>query len=110
MPVNGAAYWWTAALAPPKYSRFLSFVSGWIIVLSLFCNVASYAYAMSSQICTGISLIVPSWYATNAESMAVSMAVVLVWAILMLLKLEDVKWVYYSCCKFPSTSNSFHVF
>lgn len=86
-----------------KYSRFLSFVSGWIIVLSLFCNVASYAYAIYSQICTGISLIVPSWHPSNAESMAVAMAVVLVWSILMLLKLEDVKWVYYTCCKLLST-------
>lgn len=99
MPINGAYYWYTAALAPPKWSRFLSFLTGWTNVLAMFTSTTSFVYAVAGLIIHGIVLVAPEWIPTNPQVLGVAYATLIVWAFLATLKLEQVMWVYISCCK-----------
>lgn len=100
MPVNGACYWWTAALAPSRLSRPLAFVSGWTNVLALFTSVASFSYATSASLRAAIALLEPNWAATDAQLMGMSFAMIFLWTCLTVLKLENIAMVYIGCGKF----------
>jgi hypothetical protein len=99
MPLNGATYWWTAALAPPRLSRPLSFISGCTIVLSLFTGVASFAFAAGQSIIHSIPLLKPDFTVTQAAQMGVAMGVLALWATLMTIKLERISILFICCSK-----------
>ncbi|KAM0544364.1 hypothetical protein ACHAPJ_011823 [Fusarium lateritium] len=101
MPLNGATYWWTAALAPPKWSRFLSFVSGCTTVLSLFTSVASYAYASSSIIIICVNIYSGGQAITAAQQMAVAMGIVVLWIVGLRLQLDKIGWIMVFCTVVP---------
>lgn len=94
MPVNGAYYWWTAALAPRWCSRFISYVAGWCALLTLATSTASFSYAVASSVVIGITYVAPSWTPDNAQLMGITFAIVICWAALSALKLENISWVY----------------
>ncbi|KAG7438650.1 putative amino-acid permease [Fusarium oxysporum f. sp. raphani] len=73
MPVNGANYWWTAALAPPSISRHLSFIAGMANIMNALTRIASFAWASSSSICTIIGLFT-GWVPANPIIFAVAIA------------------------------------
>ncbi|KAJ5552469.1 hypothetical protein N7494_001847 [Penicillium frequentans] len=97
MPVNGAMYWWTAALAPESWSRCLGFISGWINLFGLFTGVASFAYAVASGLAYSILIARPDWSCTNAMIMAMALGVVVFWVVSMMLRLENVTLAYMIC-------------
>lgn len=94
MPVNGAFYWWSGALAPPKYANIVSFVSGWLNVLSMFSATAAFVYAVASSLSFTINIVQPDFVWTNASLLGLSIAVLFVWAALMSLKLETISVVF----------------
>lgn len=105
MPVNGSFYWWSGALAPSKYSNFVSFVSGWLNVLSMFSATAAFAYAVASSVAFSVNIVAPDFVWTNPQLMGLSISVILVWAALMSLRLESISVVFMAMGKF-STRNS----
>ncbi|KAI1022604.1 hypothetical protein LB503_000719 [Fusarium chuoi] len=44
MPVNGANYWWTAALSLPSISRPLSLIAGMANIMNALTSIASFAW------------------------------------------------------------------
>lgn len=94
MPVNGSFYWWTGALAPPKWSRIISFTAGWLNVFSMFTATAAFAYALAASLAYSINMVNPDFPFTNAQLMAMSMAVFFLWLMLMLFKVETIGMVY----------------
>lgn len=97
MPVNGAFYWWTAAMAPKWCSKFLSFVSGWVNLLTLATSIASFAFAVTSSTVQGIIYVAPQWSPSNAELMGIAFGVVFLWLALASRRLEEISWVYLAC-------------
>lgn len=94
MPVNGSFYWWAGALAPPAWSRAVSFITGWMNVLTMFASTATFAYAVASSLSYGVTIALPDMIWTNAQVMALSLAVVLIWSAIMTLRLERIAFVY----------------
>lgn len=94
MPVNGAFYWWTAALGPKRVSRVLSFVAGWINCISLITSLASFSYAVASSWAVIISMLHPEWIPTNAQIMGVAMGLVILWGLLGALRMEKFTWLF----------------
>ena len=96
MPVNGAFYWWTGALVPPKWSHFVSYLTGWLNLLSMFTATAAFAYAVASSFAYSVTIAVPTMEWTDPQLMAISMGVTILWAALMSLKLESIGIIYVS--------------
>ncbi|RAK84384.1 hypothetical protein BO79DRAFT_275719 [Aspergillus costaricaensis CBS 115574] len=96
MPVNGSFYWWAGALAPPAWSHAVSFITGWMNVLTMFASTATFAYAVASSLSYGVTIALPDMIWTNAQVMALSLAVVLIWSAIMTLRLERIAFVYIS--------------
>ncbi|KAL4745058.1 hypothetical protein BDW72DRAFT_199001 [Aspergillus terricola var. indicus] len=94
MPVNGAFYWWSGALALPRWSRSVSFITGWLNMLSMFTATAAFAYAVASSFSFSLSIAVPGTEWTNAQLMGLSIGVVVLWSALMTLRLERVAVIY----------------
>ncbi|PYI30060.1 hypothetical protein BP00DRAFT_477611 [Aspergillus indologenus CBS 114.80] len=94
MPVNGSFYWWAGALAPPAWSHAVSFITGWMNVMTMFASTASFAYAVASSLSYGVTIALPDLIWTNAQVMALSLAVVLIWSAMMTLRLERIAFVY----------------
>ncbi|UPL02490.1 hypothetical protein LCI18_013424 [Fusarium solani-melongenae] len=94
MPVNGAFYWWTAALGPKRVSRVLSFVAGWINCIALITSLASFSYAVASSWAIIISMLHPDWIPTNAQIMGVAMGLVILWGFLGALRMEKFTWLF----------------
>lgn len=105
MPVNGSFYWWAGALAPPEWSHPISFITGWLNVLTMFASTAAFAYAVASYFSYAIVIAVPTMVWTNAQIMALSLAVIVIWAAVMTLKLERIAFVYIGMCKQLAFSN-----
>lgn len=97
MPLNGGPYWWTGALAPPKWSRLFSFVTGWLSILASITSMASFAFAVSSSFYIAVSYIHQEWTPTNPQLMGISFAVVLVWLALVFLRLDRVGMIFMGC-------------
>jgi amino acid transporter len=93
MPVNGAFYWWAAALAPRRASRAVAFIGGWFNLLSLATHLASFSYAVASSLAQTINYFDQDFTATRPQIMSIAMGVVTLWASLMLLRLEKVSIV-----------------
>ncbi|KAF2009030.1 amino acid transporter [Aaosphaeria arxii CBS 175.79] len=93
MPTNGAFYWYTAALAPPRFSKPLSFIAGWITTLSLFTSLASFAFACASSYAVLIPVMVPTWTPTNPQMLAMALAILALWALLNMLRFEKIAMV-----------------
>ncbi|KFY17763.1 hypothetical protein V492_00431 [Pseudogymnoascus sp. VKM F-4246] len=49
-PTAGGQYHWAAMLAPPKYMKFISFVTGWFTILGWQCAFAASAFLTGSMI------------------------------------------------------------
>jgi amino acid transporter len=99
MPVNGAFYWYTAALAPEKLSRPLAFMVGWTTVLSGVTSIASFAYAVASPLALFVSKLHPAWEPTNPQIMGMSFAIVALWSVLSCLRLERISWMVFGNSK-----------
>jgi amino acid transporter len=93
MPVNGAFYWWAAALAPRSAARAVAFIMGWLNLLSLATHLASFSYAVASSLAQAIGYFVQGFVATRPQLMGMAMGTVTLWASLMLLRLETVSFV-----------------
>ncbi|KAL3457139.1 pyridoxal phosphate-dependent transferase [Aspergillus heterothallicus] len=94
MPVNGSFYWWAAALAPPQWSHAVSFITGWLNVMTMFASAASFAYAVASSFSYAIMIAAPDTTWTNAQVMALSLGVLVAWVAVMAWKLERITFVY----------------
>ncbi|TXC03915.1 hypothetical protein FocTR4_00000972 [Fusarium oxysporum f. sp. cubense] len=95
MPVNGANYWWTAALAPPSISRPLSFIAGMANIMNALTSIASFAWASSSSICTIIGLFT-GWIPTNPIIFAVAIATCAVWFFTASIRMDKASLVFIS--------------
>ncbi|PWY83381.1 amino acid permease [Aspergillus heteromorphus CBS 117.55] len=49
-PTSGGQYHWCAMLAPPRYMKFLSYISGWLTVIGWQAGFASSAYMAGTEI------------------------------------------------------------
>ncbi|KAL3482720.1 amino acid/polyamine transporter I [Aspergillus germanicus] len=94
MPVNGAFYWWTGALAPPRWSHAASFITACFNMLSMFTSTASFAYAVASAFSFSLMIAGSTVEWTNAQLMGLAMGVLLLWSALMGLRLERVATIY----------------
>ncbi|KAF1960436.1 PLP-dependent transferase [Byssothecium circinans] len=97
MPINGAFYWWTAALAPPRLSRPLSFAFGWFSMLSGITSMASSAWATASALSVSISMLKPGVDFTNAQVMGIAFAFTLLRASMTLLGTEKIEKIFMAC-------------
>lgn len=61
-PISGGQYHWVSEFAPPKYQRFLSYVTGWMSVLSWQAGNASGSFLTGTMIQSLISLNYPDTY------------------------------------------------
>ena len=93
MPVNGGFYWWAAALAPDRASRPVGFITGWFNVLALATGLAAFAYAIAAGFAQALSFVVDGFMPTLPQLMGISMAVITLWAGLMVFKLERVSLI-----------------
>lgn len=82
MPVNGAYYWWSAALAAPKYSRPVGFIAGWATILTLLTGMASITFATAATAAASITLLNVRWNPANAELMGIALAILILWTAL----------------------------
>lgn len=71
----------------------------------MFASTASFAYAVASYLSYAVVIAVPSMVWTNAQIMALSLAVIVIWAAVMSLRLERIAFVYISMCKQLSLFN-----
>ncbi|KAL2787819.1 amino acid/polyamine transporter I [Aspergillus keveii] len=94
MPVNGAFYWWTGALAPPRWSHSTSFITACFNMLSMFTSTASFAYAVASSFSFSLMIAGSTVEWTNARLMGLAMGVLALWSALMGLRLERVVTIY----------------
>ncbi|KAL3447773.1 amino acid/polyamine transporter I [Aspergillus insuetus] len=94
MPVNGAFYWWTGALAPPRWSHSTSFITACFNMLSMFTSTASFAYAVASSFSFTLMIAGSTVEWTNARLLGLAMGVLLLWSALMGLRLERVVIIY----------------
>ncbi|SCO79479.1 related to UGA4-GABA permease-also involved in delta-aminolevulinate transport [Fusarium oxysporum] len=95
MPVNGANYWWTAALAPPLISRPLSFIAGMANIMNALTRIASFAWASSSSICTIIGLFT-GWVPANPIIFAVAIATYAAWFFTASIRMDKASLVFIS--------------
>ncbi|KAL2671592.1 hypothetical protein Neosp_014182 [[Neocosmospora] mangrovei] len=98
MPVNGANYWWTAALAPPSLSRPFSFIAGWITVSQIITSLASLSYAGATSLSYAVPTLCPSWEPDNAQIMAIAMGLLIFWGLTSFLRMERIAWVFVLTC------------
>ncbi|KAL3487244.1 amino acid/polyamine transporter I [Aspergillus germanicus] len=94
MPLNGATYWWAAALAPPRIARPLSYIAGWLNSFTLVTSLASFAYATGAGLCVVITIIKPELTLSTAEQMGIAMGIVVFWAVLSCLRLEQISFIF----------------
>ncbi|PBK72426.1 amino acid transporter [Armillaria solidipes] len=66
MPTSAGLYYWSAKLAPPKYSALASWITGWANITGQITLVCSIDYTCAQMITTGIA--VNSDGATNLSS------------------------------------------
>ncbi|KLO96342.1 Uncharacterized protein LW93_2334 [Fusarium fujikuroi] len=95
MPVNGANYWWTAALAPPSIFRPLSFIAGMANIMNALTSIASFAWASPSSICTIIGLFT-GWVPTNPIIFAVAIATCAAWFFTASIRMDKASLVFIS--------------
>ncbi|KAK8127242.1 hypothetical protein PG984_008350 [Apiospora sp. TS-2023a] len=74
-PTTGGQYHWVSEFAPRKYQRFLSYVMGWMCVLSWQTGCASSAYISGGQIQGLIALNYPSYQPQGWHTTMFSIAV-----------------------------------
>lgn len=96
MPVNGAFYWWTSALAKPRFSRFSAFVTGWIIVMSLMCVLASFTWGLSAFLFSIIPFVQPDFVPTKGQQLGMSYGLVIFWVTASFLRAERMTYVFYA--------------
>lgn len=99
MPINGSFYWWAGALAPREWSHAVSFITGWLNVMTMFAATASVAHAVASMFAYSVTIASMSMTWTNAEIMCLSLAVIVIWGALMTMRLERIAFVYTSIGK-----------
>ncbi|KAF9882277.1 hypothetical protein CkaCkLH20_00313 [Colletotrichum karsti] len=90
MPVNAGSYWWAAALAPARFSRPVAFITGWFNILALSTALAAFSFAVASGLAQNIMTFTDGLVLGNAHIMGFAMATITIWAVLMLLRLENV--------------------
>lgn len=100
MPTNGAYYWWTAALAPPKLSRPFSYICGWVIIMTLSTSLASFSFACASSYTYLVAQLHSEWHPTAAQNMGIAIAILLMWALTASLRMERITILYISVCEF----------
>lgn len=88
MPINGAFYWWTAALAPRHLSRPFSYMLGWFSLLTTMTSLASFAFASGSSMAVLSSFLRPDWQPTNAQVMGIAMGFVILWASMQIMGID----------------------
>ncbi|MCJ1389919.1 hypothetical protein MMC18_002776 [Xylographa bjoerkii] len=49
-PTSGGQYHWVAILAPPKYSKFLSWITGWVATIGWIANTAAGVFFAATMI------------------------------------------------------------
>ncbi|KAF5598362.1 amino-acid permease [Fusarium pseudocircinatum] len=98
MPVNGANYWWTAALSPMSFSRPLSFISGWITIMQIVTSLASVSFACGTSLVTIISVFHPEWHPSNSQVMGIAMSIVIFWGVTSFLRMESIAWICILSC------------
>jgi hypothetical protein len=103
MPVNGAFYWWTAALAPPAWSNCLGFISGWVTMFGLLTGIASFSYAVASGLSHAIMIARPTWSATDPMILGIALGVVVLWAVSLVMRLERISIAYMFCGMYTAT-------
>ncbi|KAF2842005.1 hypothetical protein M501DRAFT_998239 [Patellaria atrata CBS 101060] len=69
IPLSGGQYNWVAILSPPRFSNFLSYVTGWIITIAWQAAVAALSWLASNMIVSLASFNYPDygvqhWHAT----------------------------------------------
>lgn len=64
-PTSGGQYHWVAMLAPPRWSRFLSYMTGWVTVLGWQASIAS-TCSLTSGLIQGLITMTRPEYAPEA--------------------------------------------
>lgn len=105
MPVNGAFYWWTAALSPPGWSRPLAFISGWTVITSLVITLSAEMYALASMLSVLVQLLQPAYVATPAQILGIAYAIMFLWVALVHLRIEQNQLLYIACSKYRTLVN-----
>ncbi|KAF5598369.1 amino-acid permease [Fusarium pseudocircinatum] len=88
MPINGAFYWWTAALAPRHLSRPFSYMLGWFTMLTYMTSLASFAYATGSGYAVLASFLTADWHPSNAQIMGIAVGFIMLWVSMQFLGME----------------------
>ncbi|EAS33164.3 GABA permease [Coccidioides immitis RS] len=76
-PTSGGQYHWVAMLAPPRWSKFLSYMTGWVTVLGWQASIASTCSLTSGLIQGLIALTQPDYTPQNWHGTLLLWAVVL---------------------------------
>ncbi|EEP80779.1 conserved hypothetical protein [Uncinocarpus reesii 1704] len=64
-PTSGGQYHWVAMLAPPRWSKFLSYMTGWVTVLGWLASIASTCSLTSGLLQGLIALTQPNYAPAN---------------------------------------------
>ena len=94
MPVNGTFYWWSAALAPTRFSRFAAFSMGWLVITALMTGMASLCRALATWICVSAIMLHPEFVPTNPQLLGVSIGILVLLTALFLLRMERMVWIF----------------
>jgi len=77
-PISGGQYHWVSEFAPPKYQRFLSYVTGWMSVLSWQAGNASGSFLTGTIVQALLGVNNPDYDPTNWQGTLFVFAMVLV--------------------------------
>ncbi|KAI1173356.1 putative GABA permease [Nemania sp. FL0916] len=78
-PISGGQYHWVSMLAPPEYSKFLSYITGWLTLTGWQALVASAAYLTGAAI-QGLVLLTHPSYMKNIQNWH---GTLLLWAVVL---------------------------
>lgn len=75
IPTSGGPYFWAALLAPPKYSAFAAWITGWFNLLGQVAVTTGISFGLAGLIATSISVKNPDYESTPGKTVGIYAAV-----------------------------------
>lgn len=94
-PSAGSVYHWSAQLVPAKYAPLASYICGWFNFLGNAAGDAAFANSFATIMNAAIQASNPSAAYDQNSLVGVSLAVILLWSLLNILRIDEVSFINY---------------
>jgi amino acid transporter len=92
-PLSGSVYHWSGCIAPPKWSPFWSYITGWFNFLGNAAGDAFFASAFASTLNSLVQLTPDSSPLSSYAETAISLAASISWAVMALARVDKQGWL-----------------